>query len=65
MCVQIAAKKGRPSTSQLITGVPPVTATTGALESDQLGVLPADLHWSLTRVVSLRGTSGVGDRRDT
>ena len=34
MCVQIAAKKGRPGTSQLITGVPLVTFTAGPSESD-------------------------------
>ena len=36
-CVQIAAKKGRPSTSQVITGKPPVTYTTGPSESDHSG----------------------------
>ena len=38
MCVQIAAKKGRLSTSRLITGVPPVTFTAGSPVSVHTGV---------------------------
>ena len=37
MWVQIAAKKGRHSTSQVITGVLPVTYTAGPYESDHSG----------------------------
>ena len=35
--IQIAAKKGRPSTSQLITGRSPGTFTAGTLVSDHSG----------------------------
>ena len=34
---KIAVEKGRPSTSGLITGVPPVTFCTGSSESDHSG----------------------------
>ena len=39
-----------PSTSQLITGVPPVTSTAGASESDHSGRTPVKMHWSSTGV---------------
>ena len=45
---KIAVEKGRPSTRQLITGVPPVTFTAGASESDHSGVLPVKIRWSGT-----------------
>ena len=48
MHVQIAAKKGRPSTSRLITGVAPGTTTAGSPESDHSGVTPAKFDWSVT-----------------
>ena len=41
-------EKGRPSTRQLITGVPPVTFTTGASETDHSGVAPVKIRWSGT-----------------
>ena len=34
---KISVVKGRPSTSQLITGVPPVTFSAGSSESDHSG----------------------------
>ena len=37
MCVQIAAKKGRPSTNPLITGSSPVPASAGVPKSDHSG----------------------------
>ena len=45
---KIAVEKGRPSTSQLITGVPPVTFSAGASESDHSGVAPVKMRWSGT-----------------
>ena len=65
MCVQIAAKKGRPSTSQLITGVAPVTFCAGSSVSDHSGVPSAKFRWWYTWVVRLRGASAESDRRHT
>ena len=48
MQVRIAAKKDRPSTCHLITGVPPVTFTAGSPVSADSGMTPAKLHWSGT-----------------
>ena len=45
---KIAVEKGRPSTSQLITGVPPVTFSAGSSESDHSCVLPVKIRWSGT-----------------
>ena len=45
---KIAVEKGRPSTSQLITGVPPVTFSAGSSESDHSGVTPVEIRWSGT-----------------
>ena len=44
---KIAVEKGRPSTSQMITGVPPVTFCAGSSESDHSGVLPVKVRWSV------------------
>ena len=60
---KIAVEKGRPSTSLLITGVPPVTFCAGTSESDHSGTWPADFHWSPTWVVRLRGASICSDQR--
>ena len=62
---KIAVEKGRPSTSQLITGVPPVTFSAGSSESDHSGVTPVEIRWSGTWVVRLRGASRESDRRYT
>ena len=45
---KMAVEKGRPTTSQVIIGVPPVTFCTGSSESDHSGVLPVKIHWSGT-----------------
>ena len=47
MCIQIAAKKNRPSTSHVNTGVLPVTVTAGPSESDHSGMTSAKFHWSV------------------
>ena len=44
---KIAVEKGRPSTSELITGVAPVTFCAGTSESDHSGVLPVTMCWSV------------------
>ena len=65
MCVQIAAKKGRPSTCPLITGRSPVPASAGPSQSDHSGVLPVKIHWLHTWVVRLRDASAGRYRRST
>ena len=45
---KIAVEKGRPSTRQLISGVPPVTFSAGSSESDHSGVAPVKMRWSGT-----------------
>ena len=61
MHVQIVAKKVRPSTSGLITGVPPVTYTVLPLRltsrvTDQWNFTGATPEWSDSEVPALAGT---------
>ena len=43
---KIVVDKGRPSTSQVITGRSSVTFCAGSSESDHSGVLPVKVRWS-------------------
>ena len=45
---KIAVEKGRPNTSQVISGRSQVPASAGTSESDHSGVPPVKFHWSGT-----------------